>query len=487
MNGQEKNRLKSRKRRAISLARKWISEEFSNKKICLDMDMSNSSSEEESNSDKIEKRTISSELDEGDGEEKEESEEESDEGGGEENEESEEESDDEDVVDEIDEILKLKNWAIECQIHQNDLDKLLEILRFKLLPSLPKSSKTFLRTTDAEYKIEEMEDSEGGIGSFVYMGLENGLKNCVNEKLHKDNVIELQIHADGMPVSKSGTDSFWVLSAKVHYEPDVYEPFVIGIFQGQNKPKTPQVFLDRFVYEFNSLYKNGLHMSGKTFEVRIKCIIGDTPARAYLKNTVGHKAKFACERCTVEGKSIKGTTVFPDADKCERSDESFRKFEQPEHHHGPSPFLRIVMLINIISVFVLDFMHLCCQGVMKKLLEYWMSTNRKYRLTLDQRKRLSKRLEDIKSEIPCEFQRKTRGLKGYLKFKATEFRFLLLYSGPVILKGLLKDELYKHFLLFHSACRILSSARVCLKYANDAKKYLRTFFIQMVQLYGARS
>lgn len=73
------------------------------------------------------------------------------------------------------------------------------------MPYLPKSSKTFLRTTDAKYQIEEMEDAEGGKGSFVYFSLENGLKNCVNKKLHEENVMELQIHADGMPVSKSGT------------------------------------------------------------------------------------------------------------------------------------------------------------------------------------------------------------------------------------------------------------------------------------------
>ena len=46
-------------------------------------------------------------------------------------------------------IEKLREWAIECKIAQVHLDKLLEILKTRLLPTLPKSSKTFLRKTDA--------------------------------------------------------------------------------------------------------------------------------------------------------------------------------------------------------------------------------------------------------------------------------------------------------------------------------------------------
>ena len=74
-----------------------------------------------------------------------------------------------------------------------------------------------------------------------------------------------------------------------------------------------------------------------------------------------------------------------------------------------------------------------------------------------------------------------------MKFKATELRFFLLYSGPILLKGLLREDLYKHFLFFHTACRILSSKNVCLKYADQAKQYLRSFVIAMPDFYGLNS
>lgn len=47
-----------------------------------------------------------------------------------------------------------------------------------------------------------------------------------------------------MPVTKSGTDSFWVLLGEVHFDPDVYQPFEIAIFQGKNKPNSLLEFLN---------------------------------------------------------------------------------------------------------------------------------------------------------------------------------------------------------------------------------------------------
>ena len=45
------------------------------------------------------------------------------------------------------EIKQLQEWAIETRLHHDQLDKLLKILRARLLTTLPKSSKTFLGTS----------------------------------------------------------------------------------------------------------------------------------------------------------------------------------------------------------------------------------------------------------------------------------------------------------------------------------------------------
>jgi len=44
------------------------------------------------------------------------------------------------------ELTELRKWAIRFNIPQTALDKLMSILKQRLLPALPKSSKTFLQT-----------------------------------------------------------------------------------------------------------------------------------------------------------------------------------------------------------------------------------------------------------------------------------------------------------------------------------------------------
>ena len=322
--------------------------------------------------------------------------------------------------------MLLREWAIECKILQTHLDKLLDILRSRLLPSLPKSSKTFLGTINASYHIEDIEDADGVTGKFVYFGIKKGLLECVNPELHENKLIELQIHADSMPLTKSGSDAFFAVLGRVHLDPDAYKPFEIAIFHGQSKPVRPDILLEKCVEELNKLLGDGINIAGTHFDVSLKYIIADTPARAFLKNTVGHTSTFACERCFAVGEKVENTMVYSTIEK-KRTDVSFRNYVNPEHHHvGPSPFLRIIPLINMISYFVLDFMHLCCQGVMKKLIGYWMSGNLNFKLSSRNKRELTNRSKHIKSQIPREFQRKIRGIKFYLKWKATELRLFRL-------------------------------------------------------------
>lgn len=56
-----------------------------------------------------------------------------------------------------------------------------------------------------------------------------------------------------------------------------------------------------------------------------------------------------------------------------------------------------------------------------------------------------------------EFNRRPRSLYYQAKFKATEWRRLLLYNGVRIFRYRLHENTYKNFLLIHSASYILSS------------------------------
>ncbi|KYQ57721.1 hypothetical protein ALC60_03309 [Trachymyrmex zeteki] len=138
---------------------------------------------------------------------------------------------------ETDEVEEIREWALNYDIKQAALDKLLLILRKKLLPQLPKSSKTFLRTKN-NYKINMIFDDNGKeiIGQYVYFGLEEGIRLCVNTNLHQNKEIKLQFNVDGLPLFNSGKKQFWPILCKIFSEIDICKSFVVAIFNGNSKP-----------------------------------------------------------------------------------------------------------------------------------------------------------------------------------------------------------------------------------------------------------
>jgi len=88
--------------------------------------------------------------------------------------------------------------------------------------------------------------------------------------------------------------------------------------------------------------------------------------------------------------------------------------------------------------------------------------------------------------IPVEFNRKPRSLLEAKRWKATEFRQFLLYTGPVVLKKILNNDRYINFLSLHVAITILASSKYSyfIDYASDLFLYfVNTFKI----LYGAKN
>ncbi len=86
--------------------------------------------------------------------------------------------------------------------------------------------------------------------------------------------------------------------------------------------------------------------------------------------------------------------------------------------------------------------------------------------------------------FPREFQLKGRSLNELEFWKAVEFRSFLLYSGPVVLKEILEDNKYKHFLLLHVAIRILCSPCLTTQQIDYADSCLKCFVDMFKKIYG---
>ncbi|XP_062707914.1 uncharacterized protein LOC134288141 [Aedes albopictus] len=106
---------------------------------------------------------------------------------------------------------------------------------------------------------------------------------------------------------------------------------------------------------------------------------------------------------------------------------------------------------------IADSLHLLELGVMKRLLTGWRDGYFGFtgKLSAFQTQCLSSAICDVK--LPKEIHRKLRGLDCLAFWKGTEWRSFLLYAGIVVLKDVLDEKLYKHFLLFFTAVTICSS------------------------------
>lgn len=106
-------------------------------------------------------------------------------------------------------------------------------------------------------------------------------------------------------------------------------------------------------------------------------------------------------------------------------------------------------------------------GIIKKLyLHLWYFGHPDKKLKPRYCLGINQRIEHLSKWAPCEFQRKPRKLVAQLK--ASELRLILLYIGPVLLKGILSSQIYQHFCLLHVAFRILCSKNFISFFINYA-------------------
>ncbi|XP_076674436.1 uncharacterized protein LOC143372265 [Andrena cerasifolii] len=127
----------------------------------------------------------------------------------------------------------------------------------------------------------------------------------------------------------------------------------------------------------------------------------------------------------------------------------------------------------MINSFPLDYMHLICLGVVKKLLSLWCCGKRRTKISQPSQNNISLTLINLSTSMPREFIRKPRSLDILTRWKATGFRQLILYTGPVVLLKNITDDRYLNFLALHIAFVILSHRKyfIHLDYAIELLQY----------------
>ena len=216
----------------------------------------------------------------------------------------------------------------------------------------------------------------------------------------------------------------------------------------------------------------------KEFVVKVVLLAGtcDLPAKCLVQNFRQFNGFFGCPKCLQPGSTFtigphRRTHVYSYNDRDPAGlirtkqvtiEDIKYLVETGKNRHGvlgPSCF-NCLQHFDIIKDTGVDYMHGCLLGVTRALLTLWLNPEHKIErynvgaLT----GLLDRRLTCI--QPPCELSRCPRPLVDRKHWKASEYRYFLLYYFLPVLFGVLPPEYFKHYALFVVAMRIFVSESI---------------------------
>ncbi|XP_055686583.1 uncharacterized protein LOC129791928 isoform X2 [Lutzomyia longipalpis] len=318
----------------------------------------------------------------------------------------------------------------------------------------------------------------------------NGLKPVLYKLLGQQNLdeipkISLKFHVDGLQIFKSSKVDLWPILCAIEELPNI-PPQVIAIYCGNGKPSNVSEYLKEFVPEIQDLLTNGLEIDMYHIKVAIKCFLCDLPARAFLKGTVYFNHRSGCSKCTAIGENESGNRMsFPNLNAQKRTNESFRQRKNISHHRESSVIERLP--VDMVKDFpISDDLHLLHQGVMKRMCSLWIAGRNNYytKWSANDVKKVSEELVKLNLYKPKELHRQIRDLSDISRWKGTEWRTLLMYTGVVVLRNILRPDVYYNFLLLFCGVTICETSyyKFLLPVADSMlKEFVKTY----IEIYGS--
>ncbi len=371
----------------------------------------------------------------------------------------------------------LKNWCIRNKPTCTAVNDLLKTLR-NYHSILPSDYRTLMNT----YQNLEIETIKPG--QYYHFGIKSGLDyvfsvhTCPSE-------IDLMLNVDGLQLYKSATECFWPVLFKVNTANCFVDvPFIVGLYHGKQKPHCANEFLQKTVHELSVLLRNGYCDNCQNVHMcRLRSITCDSPARYFIKNIKSFNGYYGCDGCHQIGAYF-GRMTFPEVDSTERTDDTFRSRLQEEHHRGTSVFEQLD--IDMINSFPPDYMHLVCEGAVKKLLVALTKSAIPYRVTEKQMKQMSDYMQFLAPYVPHDFCRKPRSMFHMKKWKATEYRLFIIYLSFIVLKNV-HINIYNLFNQLQCLVVIMVHPVLYSKYNDYALDLCKTFLNNLRIVYGSES
>lgn len=386
-----------------------------------------------------------------------------------------------------DSIIKLiTKWAVTYNITNSALSALLKSLKsHRCFSNIPIDARTILKNNNSNLP---MEIQSVPPGSYHHFGIAKGIKYLSNYVQLNDESIKILIGIDGLPLTKSSCSVFWPILGCVQLFNSHYV-FLIGLYWGYEKPLESNLFLKSFINELKELSMNGIFTNVGQKHIIVNGFCCDAPAKSFILKCKGHNGFYSCTKCTTEGIFFERRVCFPETKFIKRTHLDFLNRVDEEHHMTDKiSLITEIPNIDIVNDFPLDYMHLVCLGVAKKLILLWLGHMKNSPLSVRLQnikiQTISSHLLSLKPNMTYDFSRTPRSLTEILRWKATEYRLFLLYTGPVVLKNILSDVCYSHFICLHTCFRILLTPNVDIKLINFTERLLTYFVDKFGEIYG---
>lgn len=159
-------------------------------------------------------------------------------------------------------ITRLRNWALSNNITHNCLNELVFLIGPKY-PFLKMDARSIL-ATPRKSNVILLEN-----GEMIYFGIEKAIINKLSNGIAtNENVINIEINVDGIPIYNNSSIQFWQILARSNDFRDNF-PFVIAIFCGRGKPMPPEKYFYNFIEEWKKLMNYGVTYGNKVYTIKL--------------------------------------------------------------------------------------------------------------------------------------------------------------------------------------------------------------------------
>lgn len=409
------------------------------------------------------------------------------------------EDEEEEEEDEIGEFLSgLRVWVVETSQSISAVDKLLRLMSNKLPNSkgIPRTHKTLMSTPKMDIPIRVCTP-----GLLAYFGIEKFMLTVTDESVLARDEVVITVGSDGAPLADSSARQMVPLLG--HICDSIVPVFDIALYVGLKKPESACDYLREYAEEKVRLERDGVLVGPNKVlkKFRVKLFTADAPARAFVAGHRYFNHTKGCSKCDQTCISCNRRRIYSTTVGNLRDDQSFSDRTDYEHHNvkyvnvtkrkgqtpivTPKPSLLEKSGHNMVTQFPIEPMHCLDQGVGKIILIALslclIFGGPQAHRALDELKRI---FAGYHKYTPSEFARKTRSFEEIPRFKATEVRQFLLYTGLVLLKDFLSEEAYAHFLKLSMAYRLLSSSNTATEQnITVADELLNEFVVDFNKFY----